>query len=131
LTGFPLAFFTIFLSIPGIRAIGRKLGDKAREGRNERRQNLKRVLDAGGKPLPADPGLEALLLPLEGEPEVGDAGQQLIRFPRVAEEREALQKHLASVDLGAEKRIGKVIFGGADDEVEKIEAEQERPRLKS
>jgi hypothetical protein len=131
LTSFPLAFFAIFLGIPGIRAVGRKLGDKGREARNALRRNLKRVLDAGGAPLPADPGLDALLVPLEGEPEVGAGGEQLVRFPRIAEEREALQKHLAQVDLGAEKRIGKVIFGGDDDEVEKLEDKPERPRLKS
>src|SRR5262249_25796793 len=122
LTTFPLAFFAIFLGIPTVRAVSRKIGDKGREERNERRKSLKRVLDAGAAALPADPGLDALLVPLEGEPEVGPAGQQLVRFPRVAEEREALQQHLAKVDLGAEKRIGKVIFGGDDDEV---------PRLKS
>jgi hypothetical protein len=131
LTTFPLAFFTIFLGIPGVRAIGRKLGDAGRGARNQRKQDLKRALDAGDKALPADPGLDALLLPLEGEPEVGPGGEQLIRFPRIAEEREALRKHLASVDVGAEKRIGKVIFGGDDDEVEKIAGTESRPQLKS
>jgi len=123
LTGFPLTFFGIFLAIPAARAGLRKLGDAGRARRNERRQALKRVFDADGKALPSEPVLEALLLPLEGEPEANDSGQVMLRFPRIAEEREALRKHLAGVDVGAEKRIGKVIFGGADDAADPGELE--------
>lgn len=113
---FPLVFFSLFLGIPGLRALGRKLGDARRASRAKRAELVHRVVDAGGKPLPLEPGLLALAIPLEGEPDAdGDKG--IIRFPRPAEEREALQKHLRSVDVGAEKRIGKVIFGGDDDEV--------------
>jgi len=140
LTVFPFVFFTIFLSVPGLRAVARKIGDGRRDARNARRKALKTVIDANGKPLPAAPELDALLVPLEGEPEAGEGGQLLVRFPRVAEERAAVAKHLAAADLGAEKRIGKVIFGGDDDDVEKARAELEaesstkgsvqRPRLK-
>ena len=73
-------------------------------------------------PLPVDPALEALLLPLAGELDLDESGgTKLVKFPRVAEEREALQRFLAGVDVGAEKRVGKVIFG----------AEDELPKLKS
>ncbi len=116
LTVFPLVFFTIFLSIPLARAGLRLAGDRGRKERNDRRLALKRVFAAEGGPLPADPALEALLLPLAGEPEAGEGGKMFVRFPRIAEEREALQRYLAGVDVGAEKRIGKVIFGGDDDE---------------
>jgi len=133
LTAFPLAFFTIFLSIPVIRAVAKKVGDKRREERNERRLALKKVMDANGGPLPTEPALDNLLLPLEGEPEVGDAGQMRVRFPRVAEERDAVKKLLARVDVGAEKRIGKVIFGGDDAEVDDarndLEGRPDVPRL--
>ena len=125
LTIFPLTFFTIFLAVPALRAGLRSLGDRRREERNARRLALKKVLDTNGGPLPAEPALDNLLLPLEGEPEVGDGGEMRVRFPRVAEEREALQKHLARVDLGAEKRIGKVILGGDDAEVDDARAELE------
>jgi hypothetical protein len=125
LTGFPLVFFALFLAIPLARAGARKLGDGKREARNARRLAVKKVLEANGAPLPAEPALEALLVPLEGEPEAGPAGQMLVRFPRVAEERAALAKFLSGVDVAAERRIGKVIFGGGDDEVEKVRAELE------
>jgi hypothetical protein len=125
LTAFPLAFFAIFLSVPALRAGARALGDGRREARNRRREALHKVMDAGGAALPTEPALDELLVPLEGEPEAGDSGQLLVRFPRVAEERAALQKHLASVDVGAEKRIGKVIFGGDDDEVDQARASLE------
>jgi hypothetical protein len=118
LTGFPLAFFAIFLSIPMARAGLRMLGDRGRAARNERRKAIERVMKAGGGSLPTEPALDALLLPLQGEPVVGDGGEMLLKFPRVAEEREALAKRLAAVDVGAEKRIGKVIFGSDDDEAE-------------
>jgi len=134
LTAFPLAFFAIFLSVPTLRALGRKVGDKRREARNAERLAIQKVLDTGGAPLPTEPALDNLLVPLEGEPEAGSSGELLVRFPRVAEERAALAKHLAGVDLGAEKRIGKVIFGGDDDEVDQARAELEgrtdRPLLK-
>lgn len=134
LTVFPLTFFAIFLSVPALRAFGRKIGDKRREARNAERLAIQKVLDTGGTPLPAEPALDNLLVPLEGEPEAGNGGELLVRFPRVAEERAALAKYLAGVDLGAEKRIGKVIFGGDDDEVDQARAELEgradRPLLK-
>lgn len=136
LTVFPLAFFGIFLAIPLVRTGARAVGDRAREGRNARRLAVKQVLDAGGKALPSSPALEPLLVPMQGEPEVGPGGEMLLRFPRVAEEREALAKHVAAIDVGAEKRIGQVIFGGDDDEVEKTRRELEGepvpslPRLK-
>ena len=134
ITVFPLTFFAIFLSVPTLRAVGRKIGDKRREARNAERLAIQKVLDTGGAPLPTEPALDNLLVPLEGEPEAGNAGELLVRFPRVAEERAALAKHLAGVDLGAEKRIGKVIFGGDDDEVDQARAELEgrtdRPLLK-
>jgi hypothetical protein len=125
LTVFPLMFFGIFLAIPLARAGARLVGDRARERRNARRLAVKRVLDAGGQPLPSSPELEPLLVPLQGEPEVGAGGEMLLRFPRVAEEREALARHVAAIDVGAEKRIGQVIFGGDDDEVEKTRRELE------
>ncbi len=127
LTGFPLAFFAIFLAIPLARAGARVLGDRGREARNQRRLAVKKVIDSGGKQLASEPALEPLLVPLEGEPEVGPGGEMLVRFPRVAEERAALAKFLSGVDLASEKRIGKVIFGGGDDEVEKVRAELEAP----
>jgi hypothetical protein len=134
LTFFPLAFFAIFLAIPLGRLAARALGDGRREARNQRRLALKEVLAANGAPLPATPALDALLVPLEGEPEAGPGGQMLVRFPRVAEERAALARFLSGVDVAAEKRVGKVIFGGDDDDVEKVRAEledeaAERPRL--
>jgi hypothetical protein len=127
LTGFPLAFFGLFLAIPLARAGARVASDRRREARNQRRLAVRRVLEAGGAPLPAERGLEALLVPLEGEPEVAADGGMLVRFPRVAEERAALARHLKTIDVGAEKQIGKVIFGGDDDEVEKVRAELEAP----
>jgi hypothetical protein len=117
-TGFPLLFFTLFLSIPGARAIARKVGDARRDRRNRRRQALKKVLDANGAPLPADPDLEALALDLEGEPDLSAAGDKVMKFPRPAEERGAAKKLLAGTDVAREKQIGKVIFGGDDADAE-------------
>jgi hypothetical protein len=105
--------------------VARSIGDRRREERNARKLALKKVFDTNGGPLPAEPALENLLVPLEGEPEVGDGGEMRVRFPRIAEEREALRKRLAGVDVGAEKRIGKVIFGGDDAEVDEARADLE------
>ena len=127
LTTFPLTFFTIFLGVPLLRALGRKFGDRRRAREKMERELVRRVLDANGAPLPLEPGLLALAIPLEGEPDAeGEKG--IIRFPRPAEERAALAKYLKSVDIGAEKRIGKVIFGGADDEADRADVP---PLLKS
>jgi hypothetical protein len=122
---FPLVFFAIFLAIPLARAGARALGERGREARNQKRLAVKRVLAVDGAALPAEAGLEALLVPLEGEPEAGDGGQMLVRFPRVAEERAALARHMKTIDVGAEKQVGKVLFGGDDDDVEKVRAELE------
>lgn len=124
---FPLVFFAIFLAIPLVRAGARALGDRGRDERNQKRLGIKRVVAAAGAPLPNEPGLDALLLPLEGEPEAGDDGTLRLRFPRVAEEREALAKHMKTIDVSAEKKVGQVVFGGDDDEVEKVRAELEAP----
>jgi hypothetical protein len=121
LTVFPLTFFAIFLSIPAVRAVARRIGDVGRNRRNEQRRAVKRVLDANGGPLPLEPTLSNLALPLEGEPDVDASGNGIIKFPRVAEEREALKKYLAQVDTDAEARVGKVIFG----------SDEEPPQLKS
>ncbi len=87
--------------------------------------------------MPLESAAGDLTLALEGEPEVDTAGAAVVRFPRVAEEREALGEapSLPSI-LGAEKKIGKVIFGGSDDEVEQITEDEDvkqaahRPQLK-
>ncbi|HKA87642.1 MAG TPA: hypothetical protein VKE22_08250 [Haliangiales bacterium] len=117
-TGFPLLFFTLFLAIPGARALARKVGDKRRDARNRRRQAVKRIIEADGKPLPAEPDVEALALDLEGEPDLGAGGDKVLKFPRPAEERGAAKKVLAGTDVAREKQIGKVIFGGDDAEAE-------------
>jgi hypothetical protein len=117
-TGFPLLFFTLFLSIPGARVLARKVGDKRRDRRNRRRQAVKKIIDANGAPLPADPDLEELALELEGEPDLSPAGEKVMKFPRPAEERGAAKKILAGANVAREKQIGKVIFGGDDAETD-------------
>ena len=117
-TGFPLLFFTLFLSIPGARALARKVGDKRRDKRNRRRKAFKQVLDANGAPLPAEPDIEELALDLEGEPELDAAkNEKVMKFPRPAEERAAVRKVLAGADVAKERQIGPIIFGGDDADV--------------
>jgi hypothetical protein len=121
LKAFPIAFFTLFLSIPLIRLGARKLGDRGRALRNHRRDMIKLVMAKNGGPIPLDElgdkqAQNDLLLALEGEPDLDEKGLTAIaKFPRIPEERAALRKHLDTIDVQAEKKIGPVIFGSDDD----------------
>lgn len=134
LTAFPLAFFALFLAVPALRAVARRLGDAGRERRNRRRRLVKDVLRTRGGPLPDGPGLRDLALALEGEPDFEPgSGAVVYRFHRVAEELAAMERHRAGLDVEAERRLGPVIFG-SDDEGERAlpppadEPEGRRPR---
>jgi len=114
-TIFPLIFFGLFLSIPGVRALARKVGDRRRATRNKRRETIRAILAADGGPLPLTDDLRALALPLQGDPDATSAGDPIITFPRVRDEKAAVKRHVSSLglDLAKERQIGPVIFGGS------------------
>jgi hypothetical protein len=110
-TVFPLIFFTLFLSVPGLRALAARVGNRRRALRNKRRESIRRILAADGGPLPMTDDLSALALPLEGEPDTTEAGDPVITFARVREEKAAVKRHIAGLDLSKERSLGPVIFG--------------------
>ncbi len=110
-TIFPLIFFALFLSIPGVRALARKIGDRRRAVRNLRRETIRTILTADGNPLPLTAPLRDLALALEGEPDVNATADPIITFPRVHQEKSAMKRHIAALDLKKERSLGPVIFG--------------------
>jgi hypothetical protein len=116
LTGFPLAFFALFLSIPILRLISRRLADPARVARNRQRQLLEKVLGAKGAPLADAPGMHDLALALEGRIDADEQGARTWSFPRPSHEEKGLAEHLALVDTKAEKQVGAVVFSAGEDD---------------
>jgi hypothetical protein len=111
----PMVLFGLFLVLPGLRAVSRWVGDRGRAKRNRRRELVREILAERGGPFPITDEKRALALPFEGEMDVNDRGEPFIVFHRVKEEREALKKHLAGVDLSSERRVGPVLFGSDGD----------------
>jgi hypothetical protein len=115
-TVFPLTFFTIFLSVPGVRWIGRAISDGKRRKRNRRRELVHEVIDANGAALPDGPEMLSLAHDLEGDPDLDEEKNEKVwRFPRPAEEKDEIRKYLKVVDLTSERRVGQVIFGSEEE----------------
>jgi hypothetical protein len=129
-TLFPLAFSSLFLGIPAVRALKARRAEKKRVRRRVRRELLREVWSRPGEPKVPEAiaarvaervgveeaevkrALDRLLAELEGDVVTDDDGKVRYTFPRLAEEQAAVERaRRAAKDV----RLGPVVFSSEDE----------------
>jgi hypothetical protein len=118
LRDFPLAFSSLFFAIPLGRAVHAKLQARGRAERNRKRLLLSGIMAGEGAPRPLeelapDPALakvlERSLIPLGGDVEPDAEGRVRYGFPRIREERAAVERARRQASAG-ERDAGRIVF---------------------